>query len=54
MFTEANHKSYTAVVVQWHDSKDKQTKIGSGKQTYKLNIPEPKSDNETLRRVKLS
>ncbi|MBE2987216.1 phage tail protein [Campylobacter sp. RM12920] len=51
--TEANRNSYTAVIVQWHDSKDgkdKQTKIGNGEQTYKLNIPEPKSDNEAFKK----
>lgn len=51
--TEANRSSYTAVIVQWHDSKDgkdKQAKIGSGEQTYKLNIPEPKSDNEAFKK----
>ncbi|MBE2985102.1 hypothetical protein CCAL6883_07110 [Campylobacter sp. RM6883] len=51
--TEANRNSYTAVIVQWHDSKDgkdKQAKIGSGEQTYKLNIPEPKSDNEAFKK----
>ncbi|CUU82899.1 tail protein D [Campylobacter hyointestinalis] len=51
--TEANRSSYTAVIVEWHDSKDgkdKQAKIGSGEQTYKLNIPEPKSDNEAFKK----
>ncbi|PPB57563.1 phage tail protein [Campylobacter hyointestinalis subsp. hyointestinalis] len=51
--TEANRNSYTAVIVQWHDSKDgkdKQAKIGSGEQTYKLNIPEPKTDNEAFKK----
>ncbi len=51
--TEANRNSYTAVIVQWHDSKDgkdKQIKVGSGEQTYKLNIPEPKSDNEAFKK----
>ncbi|MBE3606340.1 phage tail protein [Campylobacter sp. RM13119] len=51
--TEANRNSYTAVIVQWHDSKDgkdKQAKIGSGEQTYKLNIPEPKSDSEAFKK----
>ena len=39
--------------MQWHDSKDgkdKQAKIGGGEQTYKLNIPEPKSDNEAFKK----
>ncbi|MGP1533620.1 MAG: hypothetical protein ACTTJF_06120 [Campylobacter sp.] len=39
--------------MQWHDSKDgkdKQSKIGGGEQTYKLNIPEPKSDNEAFKK----
>lgn len=51
--TEANRNSYTAVIVQWHDSKDgkdKQVKVGNGEQTYKLNIPEPKSDNEAFKK----
>ncbi|MFW5613408.1 MAG: phage late control D family protein [Campylobacter hyointestinalis] len=51
--TEANRNSYSAVIVQWHDSKegkDKQAKIGSGEQTYKLTIPEPKSDNEAFKK----
>ncbi|MBE3022951.1 phage late control D family protein, partial [Campylobacter sp. 7477a] len=51
--TEANRNSYSAVIVQWHDSKDgkdKQTKIGNGEQTYKLTIPEPKSDNEAFKK----
>ncbi|WP_169753573.1 phage late control D family protein [Campylobacter mucosalis] len=51
--TEANRNSYTAVIVQWHDNKDgkdKQLKVGSGEQTYKLNIPEPKSDNEAFKK----
>lgn len=57
--TEANRNSYTAIIVQWHDSKngkDKQVKVGNsisqGKSeiTYKLNIPEPKSDNEAFKK----
>ncbi|WP_336610070.1 phage late control D family protein [Campylobacter sp. 7477a] len=51
--TEANRNSYQAVIVQWHDSKDgkdKQAKIGGGEQTYKLTIPEPKSDNEAFKK----
>lgn len=39
--------------MQWHNSKygkDKQAKIGGGEQTYKLNIPEPKSDNEAFKK----
>ncbi|MGG7074581.1 phage tail protein [Campylobacter sp. 9BO] len=51
--TEANRNSYTAVIVQWHDSKDgkdKQVKVGNGEQTYKLTIPEPKSDNEAFKK----
>ena len=55
--TEANRNSYQAVIAQWHDSKDskdKQAKIGGGEQTYKLNIPKPKSDNEALKRAKPS
>ena len=39
--------------MQWHDSKDgkdKQAKIGGGEQTYKLNIPELKSDNEAFKK----
>ncbi|MBR8461445.1 phage tail protein [Campylobacter sp. faydin G-105] len=51
--TEANRNSYSAVIVQWHDlkdGKDKQAKIGSGEQTYKLTIPEPKSDNEAFKK----
>ncbi|MBE3021893.1 phage tail protein, partial [Campylobacter sp. 7477a] len=51
--TEANRNSYSAVIVQWHDSKDgkdKQVKIGNGEQTYKLTIPEPKSDNEAFKK----
>ncbi|MGH1600824.1 phage late control D family protein [Campylobacter majalis] len=51
--TEANRNSYAAVIVQWHDSKDgknKQIKVGSGEQTYKLNIPEPKSDSEAFKK----
>lgn len=51
--TEANRNSYSAVIVQWHDSrdgKDKQIKVGGGEQIYKLNIPEPKSDNEAFKK----
>ena len=51
--TEANRNSYTAVIVQWHDStdgKDKQIKVGSGEQIYKLEIAEPKSDNEAFKK----
>ena len=51
--TEANRNSYTAVIVQWHDStdgKDKQIKVGSGEQVHKLEIAEPKSDNEAFKR----
>lgn len=51
--TEANRNSYTAVIVEWHDNKDgkdKQVKVGSGEQTYKLNIPEPKRDNEAFKK----
>ncbi|WP_462108848.1 hypothetical protein [Campylobacter concisus] len=44
--------------MQWHDSKDgkdKQAKIGGGEQTYKLNIPELKSQTmKPLKRAKPS
>ena len=50
--TEANRNSYTAVIVEWQDieaGKTKSIKVGSGEQTYKMQIAQPKSDNEAFR-----
>ncbi len=50
--TEANRNSYGAVIVEWQDieaGKTKSIKIGSGEQTYKMQIAQPKSDNEAFR-----
>ena len=50
--TEANRNAYNAVVCEWQDiasGKRKQIKVGKGKQTYKMQIPEPKSDAEAYR-----
>ena len=50
--TEANRNSYTAVIVEWQDieaGKTKSIKVGSGEQTYKMGIAQPKSDNEAFR-----
>ena len=50
--TEANRNSYTAVIVEWQDveaGKTKSIKVGSGEQTYKMQIAQPKSDNEAFK-----
>ena len=50
--TEANRNSYGAVIVEWQDieaGKTKSIKVGSGDQTYKMQIAQPKSDNEAFR-----
>lgn len=50
--TEANRNSYTAVIVEWQDieaGKVKSIKVGSGEQVYKMQIAQPKSDNEAFR-----
>ena len=50
--TEANRNSYGAVIVEWQDieaGKTKSIKVGSGEQTYKMQIAQPKSDNEAFR-----
>ena len=50
--TEANRNSYGAVIVEWQDieaGKTKSIKVGSGEQTYKMEIAQPKSDNEAFR-----
>lgn len=50
--TEANRNSYGAVIVEWQDTeagKTKSIKVGSGEQTYKVQIAQPKSDNEAFR-----
>ena len=50
--TKANRNAYNAVVCEWQDiasGKRKQIKVGKGKQTYKMQIPEPKSDAEAYR-----
>ena len=50
--TEANRNSYGAVIVEWQDTeagKTKSIKVGSGEQTYKMQIAQPKSDNEAFR-----
>lgn len=50
--TEANRNAYNAVVCEWQDiasGKRKQIKVGKGKQTYKMQIPEPKSDAEAYK-----
>ena len=50
--TEANRNSYGAVIVEWQDieaGKTKSIKVGSGEQTYKMQIAQPKSDNEAFK-----
>lgn len=50
--TEANRNAYGSVVCEWQDvesGKRKQIKVGKGKQTYKMQIPEPKSDAEAYK-----
>lgn len=50
--TEANRNSYGAVIVEWQDieaGKTKSIKVGSGEQIYKMQIAQPKSDNETFK-----
>lgn len=50
--TEANRNSYTAVIAQWQDineGKIKSIKVGSGEQVYKMQIAQPKSDNEAYK-----
>ena len=50
--TEANRNSYGAVIVEWQDieaGKTKSIKVGSGDQIYKMQIAQPKSDNEAFR-----
>ena len=50
--TEANRNAYGSVTCEWQDvesGKRKQIKVGKGKQTYKMQIPEPKSDAEAYR-----
>jgi len=50
--TEANRNSYGAVIVEWQDieaGKTKSIKVGTGDQTYKMQIAQPKSDNEAFR-----
>ena len=50
--TEANRNSYTAVIVEWQDieaGKTKSIKVGSAEQTYKMQIAQPKSDNEAFK-----
>ncbi|QCD52225.1 phage late control D family protein [Campylobacter sp. RM16192] len=50
--TEANRNSYTAVVVEWQDiseGKTKSIKVGSGEQVYKMQISQPKTDNEAYK-----
>ena len=48
---EANRNSYGAVIVEWQDIswKDKSIKVGTGDQTYKMQIAQPKSDNEAFK-----
>ena len=50
--TEANRNSYGAVIVEWQDieaGKTKSIKVGSAEQTYKMQIAQPKSDNEAFK-----
>jgi len=50
--TEANRNSYGAVIVEWQDieaGKTKSIKVGAGDQIYKMQIAQPKSDNEAFR-----
>ena len=50
--TEANRNAYGSVVCEWQDvesGKRKQIKTGKGKQIYKMQIPEPKSDAEAYK-----
>ena len=52
--TEANRNSYTAVIVEWQDieaGKVKSIKVGSGEQVYKMQIAQPKSDNEAFKQA---
>lgn len=50
--TEANRNSYGAVIVEWQDieaGKTKSIKVGAGDQIYKMQIAQPKSDNEAFK-----
>ena len=52
--TEANRNSYTAVIVEWQDieaGKVKSIKVGSREQVYKMQIAQPKSDNEAFKQA---
>jgi len=52
--TEANRNSYTAVIAEWQDieaGKVKSIKVGSGEQVYKMQIAQPKSDNEAFKQA---
>ena len=52
--TEANRNSYTAVIVEWQDieaGKVKSIKVGSADQVYKMQIAQPKSDNEAFKQA---
>ena len=52
--TEANRNSYTAVIVEWQDieaGKIKSIEVGSGEQVYKMQIAQPKSDNEAFKQA---
>ena len=52
--TEANRNSYTAVIVEWQDieaGEVKSIKAGSGEQVYKMQIAQPKSDNEAFKQA---
>ena len=52
--TEANRNSYTAVIAEWQDieaGKVKSIKVGSADQVYKMQIAQPKSDNEAFKQA---
>ena len=52
--TEANRNSYGAVIVEWQDieaGKVKSIKVGSADQVYKMQIAQPKSDNQAFKQA---
>ncbi|TEY01271.1 phage late control D family protein [Campylobacter sp. US33a] len=50
--TESSRNEYTAVIAQWQDTtegKTKSIKVGSGENVFKMQIAQPKSDNEAFK-----
>lgn len=52
--TESSRNEYSAVIVEWQDmdeAKVKSIKVGSGNNVYKMQISQPKSDNEAFKKA---